>query len=91
MPRSLPGASPSIALREMAGVYAAQGQPRQAVARLEAALRDTPSDPVALLQLGELLLDLDEPGQAAPYLRHAVAAAPDNPEARAALARALGQ
>ncbi len=65
------------------------GRPREAVPRLEAALRLRPDLLPASLFLGAALLELGHPARAVEPLQRVVAAQPDNPEARRRLADAL--
>src|SRR5207247_9249157 len=65
------------------------GRPREAVPRLEAALRLRPDLLPACLFLGAAYMDLGEPARAVEPLKRVVAAQPDDQEARRRLADAL--
>lgn len=65
------------------------GRPREALPRLEAALRLRPDLLPASLFLGAVLLELGHPARAVEPLQKVVAAQPDNLEARRRLADAL--
>jgi tetratricopeptide (TPR) repeat protein len=77
------------ALTYLGGVQAAMGDFAAAEKNLRHALANDPNYTTALLNYGTLLLKLDHPAAAEPYLRRAVQLAPQDAKSRWNLARCL--
>jgi len=65
------------------------GEPESARSLLDALLADRPNEPQVLLERGLVELDLGQPAQAEPWLRRAIAVAPQMRDLNAALAQCL--
>jgi len=72
-------------LVHMGNLMAKQGEYREAIEKLEAALAMNPNLYGARIALGNAFINIGQPDKAEPHLERAVAARPDDPEARAQL------
>jgi tetratricopeptide (TPR) repeat protein len=73
----------------LGSLYVAVGRYDEGKQQLEAALRRKPNDPAALLELGNLSLQLDDAAQAIRYFKEAMECDPRNEEPPRALSIAL--
>src|SRR5262249_11208739 len=65
------------------------GQPQSAVDLLDELLEHSPTDTAAVLERGKATLDLGRSNEAEPFLRRALAQAPNDPFVHLALSRCL--
>lgn len=80
----------SVAPRlNLSALYRRQGDVPRALAEMDVARNLAPDEPAVLLEAGDLLVESGRAREGLPLLRRVVAAAPADPVARLALARAL--
>jgi Flp pilus assembly protein TadD len=65
------------------------GQPESVIGLLDELLERSPTDTAAILERGKATLDLGRPNEAEPFLRLALAQAPNDPFVHLALSRCL--